>query len=325
MKRVLVTGATGFIGRYLCDVLKQRGYRVTAAVRRPVDLPAVDEVIPVGELSGRTSWDSALRDIDYVLHLAALAHRVGETVPYSAYEETNVHGTAALAEAVARSATVKRMVFVSSIGAVCTLSAEMITEETACQPESDYGRSKRNAEVKVRETLCETEADWCILRPTLVYGPENPGNMLRLLHLIRTGLPLPLGSVQNRRNFVFVGNLVDALERCLTHPGASRRIFHVSDNEVFSTPELLRLLGQEANRSLRLVPFPLIGIRALGKAGDLVRKISGRSVGIDTYSVERLVGSLVVDNSLLKKEVGWSPPYTAETGFRLTLNPSTRS
>src|SRR5690606_4094669 len=155
-----------------------------------------------------------------------------------------------------RNGSVKRLVFVSSIGAVCTLSEETVTESTPCDPESDYGKSKRGAELKLQEILADAPADWCILRPTLVYGPENPGNMLRLLQLIKTGLPLPLGSVRNRRSFVFVGNLVDALEKCMHHPGVSRKIFHVSDNEVFSTPELLGLLGRQTGRPVRLLPFP---------------------------------------------------------------------
>lgn len=321
MNRVLVTGATGFVGRHLCPVLTQRGYRVRGAVRRepPSSFPTEVEWCRVGEIGPETDWAAALEGVQYVVHLAALAHQIGEEKSEEDYRRVNTAGTARLSDSVKKATAVQRLLFVSSIGAVCTLSSSPVSESAACCPESPYGRSKHAAELAVQERLNTGLPDWCILRPTLVYGAENPGNMLRLLRLLRTGLPLPFGAIQNRRSFVYVGNLADTIEKCLQHPGAARRVFHVDDGAPFSTPGLLRLLGKASGRRVRLWPLPNWGLRALGLAGDMLRSISGRSLGIDTYSIERLTGSLEVDSSAIRNAIGWQPPYTPERGFQETF------
>lgn len=321
MNRVLVTGATGFVGRSLCPLLVERGYMVRATARRepPAAFPAQVEWHGVGEIGPETDWGAALEGVDFVIHLAALAHQIAQDRTEEDYRRVNTAGTARLAEAVRQAGSVRRLVFVSSIGAVCTLASAPVSEKTPCYPDTRYGRSKHAAELALQERLAGGRPDWCILRPTLVYGADNPGNMLRLLRLLRTGWPLPFGAIQNSRSFVYVGNLTDALEKCLQHPGASRRVFHVADGPPFSTPGLLRLLGQASGRRVRLLPVPSWVLRGLGVAGDAAGSMLGRSVGIDTYSVERLTGSLEVDSSAIRAAIGWQPPYTPERGFQETF------
>lgn len=321
---VLVTGATGFIGQQLCRYLFATGYRVRSTFRRPSALleqfPQI-EWVHVPEIESETCWESALTNVDYVVHLAALAHQLGKSGEgrLAEFMAINAEGTARLAQAVAVSTSVKRLVFVSSFSAVRSLCNEQMTETTPCAPETDYGKSKLAGEKRLQEILQESQADWCILRPPLVYGPGNPGNMERLLKLIRTGLPLPLDRVDNRRSFIYIGNLIEAIERCLWHPGASQKTFFISDYEVVSTVELLTLLAKQVNKPLRLITVPRPLMNGIAAFGDLLSQATGKSVGIDSYSLSRLLGSLYADPTPLYQAIDWNPPFTLADGLHATL------
>ncbi len=325
MMRVLVTGATGFVGRHLCEYLAARGYQVRAAVRsvqQGEGLRSGLEWTAIGEIGAHTEWASALEGVDYVVHLAGHAHQMGRSAERQAdaFFQVNAAGTRRLADAVAASASVRRLVFVSSVGAVRSISDDPVTDSTPPEPENDYGRSKLAAEEAIRELLGDTSPDWCIIRPPLVYGPGNPGNMARLLRLMDAGTPLPLGGIRNRRSFIYVGNLVDVIERCMRHDAASRRAFLVSDMEDLSTPDLVRRLAGFSRRPARLLTVPSWLLRALGRLGDGLAAVTTRSWGIDTYSVDRLRGSLVVDVSAIHDATGWRPPYTVDQGLAKTLH-----
>jgi nucleoside-diphosphate-sugar epimerase len=144
--------------------------------------------------------------------------------------------------------------------------------------------------------------------------------MARLLRLIRFGVPLPLGGIRNRRSFVFVGNLVDALIRCLDHPGAEGEILAINDGMAVSTPELVRVIGRVSGQKVRIFPFPMALLRLLARLGDLPKAIFGRSVGLDTYSLDRLTGSHAVDARKTFEKLQWQPPHTMEEGLALTLS-----
>jgi nucleoside-diphosphate-sugar epimerase len=324
-RRILVTGATGFVGRALCLRLLERGYLVGAAVRDdPARAPAGTTPVRVGEVGPDTDWSEALKGRDAVVHLAAHAHRTAarDRDDEEPFLRVNAGGTLCLARAVRAAPEVRRVVFVSSVAAVRCAASPLVDERTDCDPPDPYGRSKRAAEAALRETLTGPEGpDWTVLRPPLVYGPGNPGNMARLLAVIRSGLPLPLGAVRNRRSFLFVGNLVDAVERCLWHPAASRRAFPVSDGEDLSTVALVRRLARTAERRVRLVPVPLPLLRFLARLGDVAQARRGGGSGFDSYALERLCSSLVVDASALREATGWAPPFTLDEGLAITLAP----
>jgi nucleoside-diphosphate-sugar epimerase len=326
MRLVLVTGATGFVGRHLCRHLVERGDRVRGAVRRspPADFPVAMEWVQVGPIGASTDWSAALEEVDFVVHLAAHAHQMGapDSVQRPIFDEVNEAGTRVLATAIRAAPGVQRLVFVSSAGAVRTSAPDVLTATTPCEPEGAYAQSKRAAELAVQAALADASADWCILRPPLVYGPGNPGNMARLLRLVERGLPLPLAHIRNRRSFVYVGNLVAAIELCLTHAGASRQAFFVSDGDDLSTPVLVRRLSKYARRPARLFPVPAPLLGAAARVGDLFARLAGRSIGLDTYSLQRLTDSLALDVSLLCERTGWRPPYTVDEGLAATLHRS---
>ncbi|MEO8029812.1 MAG: NAD-dependent epimerase/dehydratase family protein [Gemmatimonadota bacterium] len=319
---VLVTGANGFIGRALTAELARRGLRVRAAVRRPsaVRIVGADESVVVGEISGTTDWTEALRGVDCVVNLAALAHRIGADAASADYEAVNTHGATRLAIGVADARGVRRMIQMSSVAVTGSASSVPVNQSSMVSGSlTAYGRSKLLAESAIVNALSGTAADYCILRPPLVYGPGNPGNMARLLRLVESGRRLPLAGINNRRSFLYVGNLVTLIAETLDAAGASRRVFTVADREVVSTTELVELIASVSGRKLRLFHLPRSVLQWAGLLGDGAAWLTGRSFGIDSYSVDRLLGSLEVDSGAAEAALNWRPPFTLEQGLRLTL------
>jgi nucleoside-diphosphate-sugar epimerase len=324
MKTILVTGATGFIGCHLLPVLHQQGWQTTAAVRddfrQPLSIPI--KTIKVGEIDDMTDWQEALLGIDTVIHLAGRAHILHETIsnPEAAFIKVNTKGTINLVKQSLK-AGVKHFIFVSSIHAMAAESDNILNENSPCHPDSPYGRSKLQAEQALINLAKDSDMTWTILRPTLVYGLGNRANMERLMKLIKRGLPLPFGAIKNRRSFVFVGNLVDAIITCLDHPNAVNQIFLISDNQNVSTPQLIRLIAQRIQQPCQLLPVPTTLLRFLGYLGDTIESITGKNLPFNSYNIDRLLGSLAVDSSYIQKTLDWQPPFTLEQGLARTIQP----
>jgi len=293
---VLVTGADGFVGRALSQALTTAGHRVRRAVRT---LPgaASPDTIAVGDIGGSPDWTSALAGIEVVVHLAGRAHVMREEAtvdPAAAYRRTNVTGTEQLARAAA-AAGVRRLVFVSSIKVNGEATRDAPFRKTdPPRPEDDYGRSKWEAEQTLAAIARETGLQVVVVRPPLIYGPGVKGNVARLMRIVARGLPLPLGSIDNRRSMIGLGNLCSALRACVEHPAAAGETFLVSDGKDVSTPELVRMLAAGLGTRARLLPVPQALLR-LGAA------VSGSG------ALSRLVGSLSVDSSHIRARLAWRP------------------
>lgn len=307
---ILLTGSTGFVGSALLSELKKfPDFRVISAVRSAVS-PASDDVVVVGNIDGTTDYSSALNGVDVVVHSAARAHIMRDEVadPLAEYRTVNVEGTLNLAkQAVA--AGVKRFVYISSIkvNGESTTGLQAFTESDSAKPEDPYGVSKHEAEEGLRLLAEETGLEVVIIRPPLVYGPGVKANFLSLLKLSATALPLPFGSLKNKRSMVYVGNLVSFIILCIQHPAAANQTFLVSDGEDVSLRNLVTYIRLCLGRSPRLLPVP-VGLFKL--AGALTGK---RDV------VDRLVGDLQVDSSKVRTLLGWAPPYTVEQGIAATV------
>lgn len=316
-----MTGATGFIASYLIPFLVQQGWRVHAAVRRhhlpASQFPTVTSTV-IGDIHGSTDWQDALRNIETVIHLAARAHVLEASDNEAEFFKVNAEGTANLVKQ-SIAAGVKHFVLVSSVGTITTQSSSPLTERSPCQPRTAYGRSKLQAEQSLAELTRQEALSWTILKPPLVYGLGNPGNMQRLIRLVQQGLPLPLGLVKNRRSLIYVRNLVDAIAVTLTHPHALNQVFLVSDGQDVSTPELIGKLASYLNRPCNLWPIPPIFLRSAGNLGDAVQQWAQRPLPLSSSAIESLLGSLWIDNSHIQDMLGWSPPFTLEQGLRETL------
>jgi UDP-N-acetyl-alpha-D-quinovosamine dehydrogenase len=303
---VLVTGATGFVGRALCALLVRRGHELRGSTRWTSGMaaPGAGTTVAVGEIGPTTDWTAAVEGMDAVVHLAARVHMLEDTAAgaLAEYRRTNVEGTRSLAAAALR-AGVRRLVFLSSAKVHGERSVRPFTEVDAPHPEDAYAVSKLEAEEALKETLAGSQTQWTILRPPLVYGQGVRANFLRLLRVVARGVPLPLAGIDNRRSLIYVGNLVAAVEACLEEEGAGGRTWLVSDGEDLSTPELVRRLARALNRPARLVPVP---VRLLRLAGAL----SGRAAAVD-----RLVDSLQVDATAIRAALQWTPAYTVDQGL----------
>ncbi len=305
--KVLVTGASGFVGRSLCDALLRKGhseYSIVPAVRSPRGLPG--ECV-VGEIDGKTDWREALHGVHAVVHLAARVHVMNDRVadPLTIFRSVNTEGTLHLARQCV-AAGVRRFVFISSIKVNGEERAAPYTEADTPAPEDAYAISKWEAEQGLRQIAAQTGLEVVILRLPLVYGPGVRANFLALLRAVARGIPLPLGAISNQRSLIYVGNLVDAILRCLEHPAAAGQTFLVSDGEAVSTPELVRCMAAALGRPARLVTLP---VPLLWLATTLAKK---------SALVTRLAGSLSIDSSAIRRELSWTPPFTLDEGLRET-------
>jgi len=307
---VLITGATGFVGRFLCERLLADGLQVRGTLLgSESSLSLVEGVEPViiQLLGPDTIWVDAVAGIDTVIHLAARVHIMDDPAadPRTEFHRVNVEGTLKLARD-AVSAGVRRLVFISSIKVNGEETVTSYTSDSPTHPSDPYGISKWEAEQGLQRIESETGLEVVIVRPTLVYGPGVKANFLNMMKIISRGIPLPLASITNKRSLIYVGNLADALATCATHSEAAGKTYLVSDGEDVSTPGLIRKTALALGVSARLFPFPAALLRFAGK-------MTGKSCAVD-----RLIGSLAVDSSIIQRDLGWVPPFTMEEGLGLT-------
>jgi nucleoside-diphosphate-sugar epimerase len=306
--RVLVTGASGFVGGFLCQNLADAGHVVRAALRRPGRAPAsAHESEVVGDIDSHTDWARSLEGVDAIVHTAARVHSLDDDASHAAlYEETNAAGTLRLAQAAA-SRGVRRFVFLSSIKVNGEETpGSPFTATDVPQPCDAYGRSKFHGEILLREIARGGRMTVAIVRPPLVYGPGVRANFLRLLSWVDSGKPLPFGAVHNRRSLVNVWNLVDLLRTLVERELPPSDIWMVSDGDDLSTPELVRRMATALGRKARLIPIP-----------EFMFRIAGRLVGKPEY-VRRLCGSLVVDITATRRETGWEPHTSMDEALERT-------
>ena len=294
---IALTGATGFIGRYLLAELPKRGYRMRVLLRRPTIMPMDCASAVVGDLARPQNMAAALADVDAVIHSAGVAHAMSG-LPEDDYRMLNTEATVALARAALR-AGAKRFVFLSSVRAQCGPSAEhVLTEELAEQPADGYGRSKLAAE----QALAQLDLDWVALRLVLVYGAGVKGNMAELLRLARSPYPLPFGALRARRSLLALDNLVAAVDAALAAPQRLARPFIVADKTPLTIAEMVTAMRRGLGRRAGLISVPP-GLL------ETSLRLTGRS---EIY--QRLAGSLVADPSALMA-LGWSPPVATADGL----------
>lgn len=303
---VLVTGATGFIGREVVRHLAEKGWRVRAAARGvPEGLAAPGvECCSLPDLK-EIVWRPLLSGISHVVHLAGIAHSEA-LISEETYMDVNARSVRRLAEA-ARPAGVKRIVLMSSIRAQCGPTADhVVTEKEVPRPIDSYGRSKLAAEHALAEVLTGSATEWTALRPVLVYGPGAKGNLRALVELARSPWPLPFARLNNRRSLVSVANVASAVAHALEEPRCAGKVLLVADGAPVSVADMVRILRSGLGRTPRLVPVPRIILGAAFAA-------AGR-----TADWNRLAGDLVAETSALQA-TGWVAAETTEAGLAKTV------
>lgn len=312
-KQVLITGATGFVGQVLREHISKKNFEIKVVTRQPQKLSC--PTINVGQINGLTDWKPALEGVEVVIHLAAYAHVTQRSqINTDTNYETNVLGTENLVKHCI-SANVKQFIFISSIGAVASFSNKPITEESPCIPDTIYGKSKLEAEKDLIYLTKNTDLTYTIIRPPLVYGRGNPGNMARLQKLIRRNISLPFAKIANQRSFIYVDNLVDAIITCIHHPKAHNQTFLVSDGQDLSTPELISKIAYHSQQSCHQLAVPIPFLKAAGYFGDLWEAITRRPIPLNSDTIAKLISSLTIDSSKIRQVLDWHPPYTIDQGL----------
>ncbi len=311
MRRVLVTGATGFVGVHVCKALLAAGYAVTAATRR-TDVPEIQpdvRIINVGEIGPSTDWQEALDDVEFVVHAAARTHVLRERPDVSerSYRRINLDATKTLATQAAKSG-VRRFIFLSSVKAGGEFSnpGRPLRAEFSPSPEDAYGRTKLEAEEVLVEIACMAHMDVLILRAPLIYGPGVKGNMLSLFMAVNKGMILPLKHINNKRDLIYVSNLVDAIMRILERKTFSKKIYYVCDGEPVSTADLVRQISCVLDRPARLFSVPISILKILSW-------VMGQSNGI-----RKLTQTLEVDGTEFCKDAEWGSPFSMKEGLAST-------
>jgi nucleoside-diphosphate-sugar epimerase len=280
--RVVVTGAAGFIGQAVVPALRARGHDVLALDRAAL-----------GDIDGSTDWSAHLAGRDAVVHLAALAH--ARHVSDERLRAVNVDASIALGRAAAAAGA--RMLQMSTVKVLGEETPQRPFDESSPHaPRGAYARAKAEAETGLRTI---PGLSLILLRPPLVYGPGVKANFLALLRAVSHGWPLPLAGIANRRSFVYVGNLADAVARCVETPSASGKAYGVTDGAPLSTPDLCRALGNALGRPSRLFRLPRALLELAPRAQSLTR-------------------SLVVDDAALRRDLGWAPACSVDEGLRNT-------
>lgn len=307
--RVLVTGATGYIGRAVVDnMLLRSKYEISLLMRKEsTGFPSENiRVHQVRDMEKKKDWVEELRDVDVIIHLAGRAHVLSESAddPISAFRAVNVEATLNLASQ-ALEAGVKRFVFISSIGVNGSVTdGQPFSETSPALPQADYAVSKSEAEQGLWRIVEDGGMDLTIIRPPLVYSAYAPGNFGKLLKLVSSGLPLPLALVRNQRSMVALENLVDFICVCVEHPAAANQTFLISDGVDFSTAEIVKILAEGMGRKIYLLPMP-VGLM----------RLSFRLMGKKTMC-DQLLGSLVVDSSKAYEFLGWKPIVDANSALK---------
>jgi UDP-glucose 4-epimerase len=301
---VLVTGANGFVGRNVAPVLTSHGMIVRQAMRKPsshANTAIIDAVGP------QTNWEEALVGVDAVLHLAARVHHPREEHATEIYRSINTDGTLHLARCAAK-AGVRQFIYLSTIlvNGSSTNDRPPFREDDRLMPRGVYGLSKAAAEAGLEAMARESDMCITVIRPPLIYGVGALGNFRLLATAVDRGIPLPFGSIYNRRAFLGVGNLASFIVHRLTHQQDKFEIFLVADDEQVSTPEFVRRIAKTLGKKSRIIPFPLFALNALFR-------ISGRSEASDSVA-----GSLEVDTSKALK-TGWHPEISLDEGLRSAL------
>jgi UDP-glucose 4-epimerase len=309
--KILVTGATGFIGTQLSKTLANSGHQVRDTARSVAPNHSTTHELITCDLESADNLDLLTTGCDAIVHLAGRAHVMSDNpaTSESLYVSANVDVTRKLAQSAARTG-VKRMILLSSVkvnGESTTINTPFTAQDIP-NPQDPYGRSKTQAEQALWDVASSSGLEGIVIRPPLVYGPGVRANFASLIGIVNRGIPLPLGSIQNKRSFISIDNLINCITTALQSSNAAGQTFLVSDGNDLSTPELIRSIASALHKSPMLIPFP-----------PALLKLAATTAG-KRSAYDRLCGSLTVDIASTKQNLSWTPPFTVQDSLQRTVD-----
>jgi nucleoside-diphosphate-sugar epimerase len=314
MNRVLVTGASGFIGKHLCERLSQDGYGLRVLVRpgsERFELPRDGDAV-IADIRDASAMKAAASGCATVFHLAGRVHALSEVEgDEAAYQFVNVEGTRNVL-AGASACGVRRLVFLSSVKALGGGGSDSLDECHPPRPATAYGRTKLMAEELVLDAGRRQGFHAVCLRLSLVYGPGNKGNLSRMISAIDRGHFPPLPDVGNRRSMVHVSDVVDAAVLAATHPAANGQCYIVTDGRPYSTRELYEAICRGLGKPIPRWHVPLGALKGLARVGDAIGYVRGRRFAFDSDALEKLTGSAWYSSEKIACELGFRPKVTFE-------------
>lgn len=299
--RILITGSSGFIGQYLISFF---GNDKT--------------IVPFSRKSGGgydliTSHWLNDNEISAIIHLAGIAHEINGAVDENLYYQANTKLTQQLYDAFLKSSTTI-FIFISSVKAVADTTKGVLSEDALPNPQTAYGKSKREAEIYIEKTSIKSSTNFFyILRPAMVHGPGNKGNLNLLYKLVRKGIPWPLKSFYNQRSFCSIDNLAFVIEELLTRRDIPSGIYNVADDQPISTNELINMLAESINKKSRFWNIPKSVIESMASIGNILK------LPLNSERLKKLTESYVVSNQKITKAIGKPLPMTAKSGLMKTF------
>ena len=292
--KILVTGATGFIGSHLVPFLKTR-HEVATLDARTVNATS-------------TEWHAQVDRCDVLVHLAGRAHVSSKSSDSEIYKSINTDLTEMLARRLALNS--KHIIFISTAviyGQQSLTNLPFKTSDTL-NFDSPYAASKVSAEKVIQQISQQSQMSYTIIRPPLVYGPGVKANFLSMIKWVKTGLPLPLGSAQNLRSLVSARNLADLINNCAINEAAKNQVFNASDDHDVSTTDLLKMIANSMNKPARLIKMPL---GALKFGSQIIGK---------PRAYDGLCGSFQLDVSQTKQKLDWTAPFSLQEEVSATVD-----
>jgi nucleoside-diphosphate-sugar epimerase len=294
---ILVTGASGFVGQNLLPYLTDRNNNVLAFKR--ADFEAENPIIP--------------SDCSCIVHLAGKAHDLKNAANPDEYYRVNFELTKQLYDAFLES-DAKKFIFISSVKAAADTVSDILTEEMEPLPKTDYGKSKLMAEQYIQSQPLPLGKSYFILRPCMIHGPKNKGNLNLLYKFIKKGIPYPLAAFKNKRSFLSIDNLCFAIQEIISKDNPQSGVYQVADDEPLSTSEVVNILAESLSKKPKLWHLPISGVQLIAKIGDFFK------LPLNSERLKKLTESFVVSNKKIQSELGIKFPLSAREGLKVTAD-----
>ncbi len=291
MKSIFITGSSGFVGTYLKKYLNKE-YTFTDFIRSQTKIEISEEI---------------------VIHLAGIAHDLRKVSTEIDYFEINTELTKTVFDAFLTS-NAKVFITLSSVKAVADEVDGVLTEEYIPNPITHYGKSKLLAEQYILSKEIPEGKRVYILRPCMIHGPGNKGNLNLLYKLVSKGIPWPLGAFDNKRSFCSIDNLMFIIKELINREDIPSGVYNVADDEALSTNEVISLLAESQNRKPKIWILPKCLIKAFAKLGDLLR------LPLTTERLQKLTVSYVVSNQKINSAIAKNLQVSAKDGLLKTFN-----